>query len=312
MNGSPITRLRARRNLGDSPTTFAWPALLYLAVIVGGPLVLVMIYSFLARGKFGVGVVWEPTAKAWKQLVAEEQLDGSFRFNSQYLKIIGKSFMLAGAATVFTVICGVPLAVWMSFRTPRWRQLLVFAVTIPFWTNTLVRTYAWMLILNDNGLINRSLQKLGIIEQPLRLLYNSSATLVGLVYTFLPFMVLPVYASAEKFDFRLAEAAFDLGARRSQMLRRVVLPLIKPGIVAGIVLVFIPALGSFLQPELLGGGKSLMIGNLIQAQFGPSRNWPFGSALAAALMIIVLLVLMLFSWSSRKTVEQGSVQAGLL
>jgi spermidine/putrescine transport system permease protein len=304
--------VKLSRKAGDSPSSFAWPALLYLAIIVGGPLVLVTLYSFLTRGKFGVGVVWEPTAKAWKQLVAEEQLDGSFRFNAQYLKIIGKSFVLAGFATLFTISCGVPLAVWMSFRSARWRQILVFAVTIPFWTNTLVRTYAWMLILNDNGLINRSLQKVGVIQQPLRLLYNSSATLVGLVYTFLPFMVLPVYASAEKFDFRLAEAAFDLGAKRSQMLRRIVFPLIKPGIIAGTVLVFIPALGSFLQPELLGGGKSLMIGNLIQTQFGASRNWPFGSALAAALMIIVLLVLMFFAWSSRRAAAHGAVKAGLL
>ncbi len=300
------------RRAGDSSPTFAWPAVTYLAAVVGGPLLLVALYSLLTRGKFGVGVVWDPSIKAWKQLFLEEKLDGSTVFNSQYLEIIGKSFVLAALTTIFSIAVGVPMAIWMSFRSARWRQLLVFAVTIPFWTNTLVRTYAWMLILNDNGLINRGLLKAGVIEQPLRLLYNSGATLIGLVYTFLPFMVLPVFASAEKFDFRLAEAAYDLGARRPQMLKRLILPIIKPGIVAGVVLVFIPALGSFLQPELLGGGKSLMIGNLIQAQFGPSRNWPFGSAVAVALMIITLLALMVFNASSRKAAETGQSASGLL
>ena len=296
---------RSSRPAGQNPTWFAWPALIALVVIVGAPLLLVSVYSFLTRGKFGVGIVWDTTLKAWQQFFFDERLDGSLRFDPRYLKIVWSSFVLAGLTTIATAVVGVPTALWIATRSPRKRQLLVFAVTIPFWTNTLVRTYAWMLILNDNGLINRALTGLGIVEEPLRLLYNSTATLIGLVYTFVPFMVLPIYASAEKFDFRLAEAAYDLGARRGALLRRVVLPLLRPGIVAGVVLVFIPALGSFLQPELLGGGKSLMIGNLIQQQFGPSRNWPFGSAVAVALLIIVMAVLLVFSIAARRTAEVG-------
>ena len=296
---------RSSRPAGQNPTWFAWPALIALVVIVGAPLLLVSMYSFLTRGKFGVGIVWHTTLKAWQQFFFDERLDGSLRFDPRYLKIVWSSFVLAGLTTIATAVVGVPTALWIATRSPRKRQLLVFAVTIPFWTNTLVRTYAWMLILNDNGLINRALTGLGIVEEPLRLLYNSTATLIGLVYTFVPFMVLPIYASAEKFDFRLAEAAYDLGARRVALLRRLVLPLLRPGVVAGIVLVFIPALGSFLQPELLGGGKSLMIGNLIQQQFGPSRNWPFGSAVAVALLIIVMMVLLVFSIAARRTAEVG-------
>ena len=296
---------RSSRPAGQNPTWFAWPALIALVVIVGAPLLLVSVYSFLTRGKFGVGIVWDTTLKAWQQFFFDERLDGSLRFDPRYLKIVWSSFVLAGLTTIATAVVGVPTALWIATRSPRKRQLLVFAVTIPFWTNTLVRTYAWMLILNDNGLINRALTGLGVVEEPLRLLYNSTATLIGLVYTFVPFMVLPVYASAEKFDFRLAEAAYDLGARRGALLRRVMLPLLRPGIVAGVVLVFIPALGSFLQPELLGGGKSLMIGNLIQQQFGPSRNWPFGSAVAVALLIIVMAVLLVFSIAARRTAEVG-------
>ncbi len=296
---------RSSRPAGQNPTWFAWPALIALAVIVGAPLLLVSVYSFLTRGKFGVGIVWDTTLNAWQQFFFDERLDGSLRFDWRYLKIVWSSFVLAGLTTIATAVVGVPTALWIATRSPRKRQLLVFAVTIPFWTNTLVRTYAWMLILNDNGLINRALTGLGVVEEPLRLLYDSTATLIGLVYTFVPFMVLPVYASAEKFDFRLAEAAYDLGARRGALLRRVMLPLLRPGIVAGVVLVFIPALGSFLQPELLGGGKSLMIGNLIQQQFGPSRNWPFGSAVAVALLIIVMAVLLVFSIAARRMAEVG-------
>ena len=303
---------RTHRTPGQLSTRAAWPALIFLGVLIGGPLLLVTIYSFLTRGKFGVGIVWEGTMRGWKQLLFEERLDGSLRFDPRYLKIIWSSFVLAGVTTVFTTLVGVPMALWIATRTPRMRQLLVFAVTIPFWTNTLVRTYAWMLILNDNGLINRGLANLGVINEPLRLLSTTTATQIGLIYTFLPFLILPVYASAEKFDFRLAEAAYDLGARRWALLRRVILPLIKPGIIAGVVLVFIPALGSFLQPELLGGGKSLMIGNLIQQQFGPSRNWPFGSAVAVALMTIVLLVLVVFALVAKWGTTSGAAKAGLL
>ena len=170
-------------------------------------------------------------------------------------------------------------------------------VTVPFWTNLLIRTYSWIMILRDEGLINNGLEAVGLIDEPLRLLYTNGAIAIGLVYTFLPFMVLPIYAAIERIDRSLIEAAHDLYANRKAMLRHVVLPLAKPGIAAGAVLVFVPALGSFIAPALLGGGKQLMIGNLIQAQFGASRNWPFGAAISLILLAAVLAVLL---WQAKR------------
>ncbi len=168
-------------------------------------------------------------------------------------------------------------------------------VTLPFWTNLLVRNYAWILLLRDYGTINNTLMWLGVIDEPLALLHTQTAVAIGLTYSFLPFMVLPIYASLEKLDFRLVEASFDLYAGRWQTLKRVILPLALPGIAAGCILVFVPSLGSYVTPELLGGGKTLMIGNLIGLQFGAARNWPFGAALGLFLLALVLLSLWAYS-----------------
>jgi len=276
------------------------PALGVIGFFMLAPLGLMAYVSFLERGLNG-GVEWgSHSVDAYIQFLFERDLDDSLLLNTDYLRIFLRSFTLSLTTTVLALLIGFPTALYMALQTPRYRNLLVFMVTIPFWTNLLVRNYAWILLLRNSGLINTGLQSLGVIDEPLILLNTPFAIGVGLTYSFLPFMVLPIYGSLEKLDRRLMEAAFDLGANRRRVLTRVVIPLSAPGIVAGSVLVFIPCLGAYVTPELLGGGKALMIGNLIQAQFGASRNWPFGAALAFVLLSLVLLAMMIYAWIFRR------------
>jgi spermidine/putrescine transport system permease protein len=200
---------------------------------------------------------------------------------------------MALAATALCLLLAFPAALFIS-RSTGHKNLYLQLVMLPFWTSFLVRTYAWLFLLRDTGLINTVLQTLGIIHSPLPLLYNDGAVLLGLVYGYLPFMVLPIYATLERLDPALAEAAADLGARPLTTVFRVIVPLAKPGIVAGSLLVFIPGLGAYLTPDLLGGGRTVMVGNLVQNQFTTARDWPFGSAISIALMAIVTLLLVLF------------------
>lgn len=277
---------------------FGWPAVLFLAVLIGAPTVVIVMYSLLSRTEFGIGVRLPWSTDAYRRLLFDTDFSGNLSLDTRYVGVLGTSVWLSGVTTVVCLLLAVPVAVWIATRPARWRPLLVFVVTIPFWTNTLVRTYALVLVLGDQGPLNRALGSFGV--GPLSVLNTDTATLIGLVYTFLPFMILPVYASAEKFDFRLAEAAYDLGARRGTVVRRVLLPALVPGIVGGSALVFIPALGAFLQPDLLGGGKNLMMGSLIQLQFQSGRNWPLGAALSVALLVITMLaVLALLAWNRR-------------
>jgi spermidine/putrescine transport system permease protein len=222
------------------------------------------------------------------------------------LGIFGRSAILALLAMIFSLLIGFPVAYYMAMQPPERRNLLVFLVTIPFWTNLLIRTYCWILILRDSGLINNALLSWGLIDTPITLLYTDGAILLGLVYTYVPFMVLPIYASLEKLDVRLIEAAHDLYADRVQAMRRIVVPLALPGIMAGAILVFIPALGTFIQPDLLGGGKRLMIGSLIQLQFASSRNWPFGSAAALILMTVVMAALVIYALGPARRGAEGN------
>jgi spermidine/putrescine transport system permease protein len=286
---------RQRRQAGQGSWWSGLPGVVYLIALVFLPLVLIFIYSFLSRAKLGVGVKWQFSLTPYTELLYSESLAGGRSFDPTYLQIIANSFWYAIITSVVCLVLSIPIAMWLATRPPEHRTVLVFAVTIPFWTSLLIRTYSFIIILNDNGPINGLLKGIGIIDEPIAMLYTPFATVVGLVYTFLPFMILPIYASAERFDFRLAEAAYDLGAAKWTVLRRVVLPSIRPGIIAGMVLVFIPALGSYLAPELLGGGKTSMIANVIAAQFGASRNWPFGAALSVLLLVITLLVLIVFA-----------------
>jgi len=182
----------------------------------------------------------------------------------------------------------------MAMQPPSRRNLLIFLVTIPFWTNLLVRNYAWIILLRANGLLSNLFESMGIVDGSVNMLYNDVAIGIGLTYSFLPFMVLPIYSSLEKLDWRLVEAAYDLGANRWLALTRVIIPLSKPGIIAGCILVIIPCLGAYVTPVLLGGGKTLMIGNLIAMQFGQSRNWPLGAALSFFLLAIVLGTMVIY------------------
>jgi spermidine/putrescine transport system permease protein len=277
-------------------------------------MIIILIYSFLSRAKFGVGVNWTFNVNPYVDLFFSESLAGGRSFDPTYLEVIFNSLWYSLITSVACLVLSIPVAVWMATRPPHIRTLLVFAVTIPFWTSLLIRTYAFIIILNDNGPINATLEWIHLISSPIGMLYTPFATVIGLVYTFLPFMILPIYAAAERFDFRLAEAAYDLGANRWIVLLRIVLPCIRPGLIAGFLLVFVPALGSYLAPELLGGGKTSMIANVIAAQFGASRNWPFGAALSVLLLVVTLLILVGFAVLTRrasKTVGRASWE-GLL
>jgi spermidine/putrescine transport system permease protein len=271
-----------------------FPALAIIGVFMLVPMGIVAVYSFLRANSYG-GVFPEFSIAAYRQFFFELDLDDSLLFNPAYLYIFGRSILLALVSTVLCMLISFPVAYYMARQPENRKNILVMLVTIPFWTNLLIRTYCWILILRDNGVINNTLMGLGVLNQPIPMLYTNFAILVGLVYTFLPFMILPMYSTLEKLDVKLFEAAHDLYATRWQLLRRVVIPLSMPGIVAGFVLVFIPALGAFVAPDLLGGGKNLMIGSLIQLQFSSSRNWPFGAAASLILLALVLISLMIYA-----------------
>jgi spermidine/putrescine transport system permease protein len=284
----------AEKQLKKTRILLLAPGILTILLIGILPLSIVLTYSFMVPGDYG-GVKAEFSTDAYVQLLFEEDIfDETMSFTSSYLQIFGRSLSLAIFATVASLLIGFPTAYFIATRTPETRAAWLFMITIPFWTNLLIRTYAMLLILRDEGAINLGLMKLGLIEKAIPMLYTNFAVCLGLIYAFLPFMILPIYASLEKLDFRLVEAGFDLYANRFKVLKRIIIPIAMPGIAAGCILVFIPSLGAFITPELLGGGKSLMIGNLINIQFGSSRNWPFGSAIALILMALVLVSLMIY------------------
>jgi len=258
------------------------PAFLWILLFFLIPLVIMLVYSFCQRGRFG-GVVWNFTFSNYLQIL-----------NPLYLKPILRSFWMAIVTTILCLFMGYPVAYYISERSPRIRNILFILIILPFWTNFVVRTYSWMIILREGGLINTVLTKLELIEEPLQLLFTKKAVIIGLVYGYLPFMVLPLYASIEKVDRSLIEAARDLGANGFRTFWRVMLPLTMPGIIAGSILVFVPTLGAFITPDLLGGAKETMIGNLIQNQYLKVRNWPFGSAMSFILLGIVLAMLLIY------------------
>ena len=257
------------------------PGTLWLAVFFVAPLLIILVYTVLPRGMYG-GVETGFTLDAWLRLL-----------DPLYLRIVLRSVLLASTATLLCLAAGYPVA-WVIARSGRRRNLLLLLVVLPFWTSQLVRTYAMIFLLRDTGLINGALLSLGVIRRPLTLLYTPGAVLAGLVYTFLPFMILPIYATLEKLDLALLEAAEVLGARSWARFRRVILPLSAPGVAAGSLLVFIPALGAFLTPDLLGGAKEMMIGNLIENQFTTARDWPFGSAASYLVMALVLAAVLIY------------------
>ena len=282
------------------------PAGVYLCLFMIAPLVLMFALSFLPRAPLG-GVRWDGfTTVAYQKLVVERDLLGNLSLNGDYLIIFSRSLQLATLTTALTLLVSFPTALYMATLPRRWAMVLLFLITIPFWTNILLRNFAWILILREGGLLDQVLSWFGRPAGSLQILYTPVATGIGLTYSFLPFMILPVYVALERMDPRWIEAAFDLGATRYRALTRVVLPLAAPGIAAGAVLVFIPCLGAYVSPELLGGGKSLMIGNLVQAQFGAARNWPFGAALAMVLVALLLLALLAVKrWAPAEAGQHG-------
>jgi spermidine/putrescine transport system permease protein len=254
---------------------FLAPSVLLLATLFFVPLVIIAVYSFESRGAYG-GVTMPWSLDSYARI-----------FDPLYLKILWRSFWVAGVSTAICLILGFPLALFIS-RAGKHRGIYLQMVMLPFWTSFLIRTYAWMFLLRDTGLINTALMATGLISEPLPLLYNDFAVVLGLVYGFVPFMVLPLYTNLEKLDPALLEAAADLGAPPMTALMRITLPLCRPGITAGSILVFIPCLGAYLTPDLMGGGKSIMIGTLVQNQFTTARDWPFGAALSLVLMALTL------------------------
>ena len=276
------------------------PALMVIGLFMVLPMLVALAYSFMTSGPYG-GVQWSPSLDGYLHVFYQRDFDDSLLFTSAYLEIILRSVVLAFLTSVLCLAVGLPVAWFIVCQPQENRQGLVFMITLPFWINTLIRTYCWVLILRDQGILNLGLRRLGVIDGSISFMYNDTAVLLGLMYTFLPFMVLPIYSTLERLDPAIIEASHDLYATRWQSFRRVVWPLARPGAVAGALLVFAPALGSFLAPDLLGGGKHLLIGSLIQMQFTSSRNWPFGSALAIIITVGVLLAL----WGQSRRGNRG-------
>lgn len=273
----------------------ALPAVAIIALFSILPLVVVLAYSVLTPGDFG-NVRWQLSFEGWFGVLFERDIfDDTVSLSDAHLIILGRSIALALMTTLITLVLGVPTAWFIATRPAGQRAFWLFLITIPFWTNLLVRTIAVQEMIRSDGVFNRLLLWAGVIDAPIQMMFTNFAVLIGMAYVFLPLMVLPVYAAIEKFDFRLAEAGYDLYASRFYCLRKVILPLVRPGIIAGSILVFVPSLGAYVTPRIMGGGKSMMLGNLIEMQFGQGRNWPLGAALALTLTALVLVALVWYT-----------------
>ena len=270
------------------------PALAIIFFAAAGPLVIVVLYSFLTPGDY-TGVIWTFTTETWISVVLERDFfDDTLGWADAHLSIFWRSIRLSLLTTILTAIFGIPTAYFIATRSPKSRNIWLFLITIPFWSNLLVRTYAIQELIRNKGVINNLLQWIGLTDEPIEMMFTDFAVGFGMTYVYLPLMVLPVYASIEKLDFKLVEGAYDLYASRWQCLRRIIVPLVRPGLIAGSILVFIPCLGAYVTPQILGGGNQLMFGNLIALQFGQGKNWPLGAALSLTLMVIVMIALVYF------------------
>ncbi|MCY4259733.1 MAG: ABC transporter permease [Rhodobacteraceae bacterium] len=280
------------------------PAWVTLAILVLVPVAMMLIYSFLTK-EFRGGVIWEFSLAAYDQFFLDRGLFGDepARIEWTYITIFWRSIWQAATATVLSLAIGFPTAYFIATRPARMRPIWVFLVTIPYWVNLLIRTVSMKFLLRDQGTLNDFLIAMGLIDTPLVIVNTNIGVQIGLFYSYLPFMVLPIYAAVERYNFTLSEAAADLYASRTTTLTRVILPAVKPGVLAGCILVFVPSLGSFLAPDLLGGARNFMIGSLIEEQFkGNAGNWPFGAAASMILLTLVLMLLLLFA---RQQVKAG-------
>lgn len=268
------------------------PATLFLGVFFLGPLAIMIVYSFLEPGLYG-GVEWNFYHLNYGRILG--WADGEWEeFDPVYVVIFLRSARLAFTNVVVTLLICYPAALWVGGLPVRWRTFVVFIITLPFFVSLVVRLFCWVLILRPSGFLSSTLIGLGLISEPIDIIFTETAVLIGMAYILLPFMFLPIYASIEKLDHSLLQASSDLGASPRQTFFRVTLPLTLPGIAAGAVLVFIPSLGNFIVPDLLGGAKVVMIGNLVEQQFLSARNWPFGAALSVMIMLVMLTLIILY------------------
>ena len=286
---------RAQRDDIRSRWLLSTPALVIIFVAAIGPLFVMLAYSFMVKGDYGDVKFGEFSLDGWFSVFLQRDIfDDTLGFANAHLSIFWRSLRLSFITTAVTLLLGFPTAYFIATRPRHRREIWVFLVTIPFWTNLLIRTFAMQQVIRNEGIVNSLLRAVNIIDQPLQIMHTDWAILFGMVYVYLPLMVLPLYASMEKLDFRLVEAGYDLYAGRFKVLRRIIVPLVKPGIIAGSILVFIPSLGAYVIPRVLGGGKNMMLGNLIELQFGAGRNWPLGAALSITLMALVMVALLVY------------------
>ena len=270
------------------------PALTILAFAAVGPLFIMLVYSFLKSGEYG-NVEWEFSTDGWVGTVlTRDVFDDTLHLADAHVTIFWRSVKLSLMTTALTLAVGFPTAWFIATRPPKARAMWLFLITIPFWTNLLIRTFAIAEIIRNEGVLNTLLLGLGLISEPIQIYYTDTAVLIGMTYVYLPLMVRPLFAAIDRFDMKLLEAAYDLYASRWRALTRIIVPVVKPGIVAGSILVFIPSLGAYVTPRVLGGGKNMMIGNFIELQFGQGRNWPLGAALSVVLLIIVATALLFY------------------
>ena len=268
------------------------PGTLFLGIFFLGPLAMMIIFSFLEPGLYG-GVEWNFYHWNYGRILG--WADGEWEeFDPVYVEIFLRSARLALTNVFITLLICYPAALWVSGLSARWRTFVVFMITLPFFVSLVVRLFCWVLILRPSGFLNTTLLGLGLISEPIDIIYTETAVLIGMAYILLPFMFLPVYASVEKLDYSLIEASSDLGAKPYQTFFRIILPATLPGIAAGAVLVFIPSLGNFIVPDILGGAKVMMIGNLVEQQFLSARNWPFGAALSVMIMLVMFTLIVFY------------------
>lgn len=284
------------------------PAWVVLGIFVFVPVIMMLVYSFLTK-EFRGGVIWEFSLAAYDQFFFDRGLfgDDAPKMEWTYIAIFWRSIWQAGAATLLALIIGFPTAYFIATRPEKTRPLWVFLITIPYWVNLLIRTVSMKFMLRDQGPLNDFLISTGLIDTPIHIVNTNFAVQLGLFYSYLPFMVLPIYASVERYNFSFSEAAADLYASKFTTLQRILLPAVKPGVIAGCILVFVPSLGSFLAPDLLGGAKNFMIGSLIEEQFkGNAGNWPFGAAASMVLLTMVLIILVIFARQQAKSAKEAS------
>ncbi len=300
-----MNRRNGQRSKGANGWLLSAPALILLVFAACGPLLIVAVYSVLEKGDYS-GVRWILSGEGWFRVLFERDIfDQTVSLADANLSIFWRSVKLSIATTLITFALGLPTAWFIATRPAKIRAFWLFLITIPFWTNLLIRTFAIMEVIRNQGILNTALINAGLISEPIQILYTDTAVLIGMAYVYLPLMVLPLYAAIDRFDFKLIEAGYDLYASRWQVLRGVILPIIKPGIIAGCILVFIPSLGAYVTPRVLGGGKNMMIGNFIELQFGQGQNWPLGAALSSLLLLIVLVSLLVYTRVTAKDDPRG-------